>query len=483
MYNGQRVPVQSGPNGWGIGMPGGQFGYNQAAFMPYDPNTGQVNEAGRYEGAADDMPWWGPVVPALAAGAFGAVAAGGAAAAGAGGASSASWGPDGYGAIEGAGAGTGAAAGGAGAGVEDDILTNILNGDPSTTGTFQNPSGVTSIIGDATEGLSPLEYAKRYGQEAANKVFGNNSNGSGLLGSGGGALATGLLAAALSPTTINSTAQQNGTAQTNSQTTGQTNSTNSTTGQTNTSGTQGLAPWLQPYAQDLVQMSADNAHNAAGAQMNAINGTSTVANSTNPLNAAGTNLALQTMGGQYLNPQSNPYLQQTYDLAANRMADAYSRGTGAQTMAGFAQNGAFGGSAMQETQGANNRAFGDSLANLGNQIFGGNYQQERDRQSTYGLNAPGMAQTQQNTSLNGFNQLYNQGQGLLQQYNQAINPAYGSQTTGQANTNQYSTGQANTNQYTNQLATTNQNSQSQQAGVPRLNAFTGGALLGSQLFG
>jgi hypothetical protein len=99
-----------------------------------------------------------------------------------------------------------------------------------------------------------------------------------------------------------------------------------------------------------------------------------------------------TINGQYLDPKSNPYLQQTYDQAANRMADAYARGTSSQTLAQFNRPGAFGGSAMQETQAANNQAFGDSLANLGNQIYGGNYQQERARQMQASAMAPEFAQ-------------------------------------------------------------------------------------------
>jgi hypothetical protein len=87
-----------------------------------------------------------------------------------------------------------------------------------------------------------------------------------------------------------------------------------------------------------------------------------------------------TSRGDYLDPASNPYLQQTYDLAANRMADAYAKGTGASTNAAFGKALSFGGSAHQEVTEGNNRAFGDSLGNLANQVFGGNFQAERARQ-------------------------------------------------------------------------------------------------------
>ena len=100
----------------------------------------------------------------------------------------------------------------------------------------------------------------------------------------------------------------------------------------------------------------------------------------NPLYGASQQQTMDTINGNYLNPQTNPYLQQTYDLAADRMTDAFSRGTAAQTDAAFAQQGAFGGSAWDEKQQANATSLGDSLAGLGANIFGGNYANERNRQ-------------------------------------------------------------------------------------------------------
>lgn len=103
-------------------------------------------------------------------------------------------------------------------------------------------------------------------------------------------------------------------------------------------------------------------------------------------NAANQNLA-GTLSGQYMSPGSNPYLADTFNTAASNMADQYARGISAQTMGQFAQNGAFGGSAMQETQGANNRAFADSLGALEAQTFGANYTNERGNQ----MRAAGLA--------------------------------------------------------------------------------------------
>lgn len=69
------------------------------------------------------------------------------------------------------------------------------------------------------------------------------------------------------------------------------------------------------------------------------------------------------LGGDYLN--SNPYLDQTF----NRAADQTQARMGSQ-FAGAGRTGS----------GAYMNASGDAYANLGNQIYGGNYQQERNRQ-------------------------------------------------------------------------------------------------------
>ena len=100
---------------------------------------------------------------------------------------------------------------------------------------------------------------------------------------------------------------------------------------------------------------------------------------------------LNTINGDYLNPQTNPYLQQTFDTAADRVTDAFSRGTAAQTDSRFAQSHGYGGSAWNEAQQANQTALGDSLGGLAANIFGNNYAQERSRQQQASQFAPNLA--------------------------------------------------------------------------------------------
>ena len=140
----------------------------------------------------------------------------------------------------------------------------------------------------------------------------------------------------------------------------------------------------QPYQ----QYNGDRLANFSTEQNQAMDMITKRATQGDPTIQAGAGMVQNTLNGQYMNPDSNPYLKGTYDAMAGRMADAYARGTGAQTMAQFNNAGAYGGSAMQEVQKANNTAFADSLGQLANQVYGDNYQQERSRQLQAGLMAP-----------------------------------------------------------------------------------------------
>lgn len=90
------------------------------------------------------------------------------------------------------------------------------------------------------------------------------------------------------------------------------------------------------------------------------------------MNSANRNLQ-DTLDGKYLAPGSNPWLQSTYDLAAGNERS--------QLDSQFNQGGAYGGSLHEGARAA-------QLADLGTQIFGGNYSDERNRQMQAMLFAP-----------------------------------------------------------------------------------------------
>jgi hypothetical protein len=83
------------------------------------------------------------------------------------------------------------------------------------------------------------------------------------------------------------------------------------------------------------------------------------------------------LSGQYLDPSTNPYLQQAYERAAG--------GVQSNIASQFAKAGRYGSGAMTET-------LGKSLGDIASQIYGGAYQQERARQLQAAQLAPQLAQ-------------------------------------------------------------------------------------------
>lgn len=92
----------------------------------------------------------------------------------------------------------------------------------------------------------------------------------------------------------------------------------------------------------------------------------------NPLVDQAGDLTSRTLQGDFLSPDSNPFLQQTFDRAAD-----LTRGRLDTEFSGAGRN-----------LGAARPARSEELQTLSSNIFGGNFQRERDRQ----FNAVGQAQ-------------------------------------------------------------------------------------------
>lgn len=135
------------------------------------------------------------------------------------------------------------------------------------------------------------------------------------------------------------------------------------------------------------------------------------------INAGRQNVA-DTLSGRYMN--ANPYLDQMFGTAADRITDAYSTGTAAQTDAAFARGGNIGGSAYQQQVEANQRGLGDSLAGLAAQTYGQNYNMERANQLQGWQAAPQYG----NLAYQDASQLLNAGQILQDQGQQNRDFAY-----------------------------------------------------------
>lgn len=97
--------------------------------------------------------------------------------------------------------------------------------------------------------------------------------------------------------------------------------------------------------------------------------------------------AANTLGGQYLDPSSNPWLSKTYDAAAGDMARNYTNSVVPAVNSTFSQAGRYGSGAHREAFGDAGRTLNSGLSNLGTQIYGQNYAQERGNQ----MNVMGMS--------------------------------------------------------------------------------------------
>lgn len=199
-------------------------------------------------------------------------------------------------------------------------------------------------------------------------------------------------------------------------------------------------PWSgqQPYYQDIFKQ-AQNAYNAGQLSPPAYTGqtqagftpyqvqaqdlTAQRALNGSPLNTAASNQLQNTINGQYLDPSTNPGFKQ----GLQDIADAYKRGTAAQTDSAFARSGNLGGSAYNEMTGVNNQAFAKNMTDFAGQL----YNDERNRQLQGTLVSPSIANQDyyDMSQLSGVgSQQQNMNQALLDQaaaqYNQnAARPA------------------------------------------------------------
>lgn len=137
----------------------------------------------------------------------------------------------------------------------------------------------------------------------------------------------------------------------------------------------------QPFTNRIAPFNQD--------QMNAFGMVRDRAMNGSPLMTGSNQMLTDTVNGIYLDPTKNP----AWSSTMSRLRDEYQRGIAPQTAAAFANAGAgpLGeSSAYQETMGANNRAFGDTLA----QAAGDLYNTERTRQLQAAMFAPQYAQSQ-----------------------------------------------------------------------------------------
>lgn len=229
-----------------------------------------------------------------------------------------------------------------------------------------------------------------------------------------------------------------------------------------------LPSWAQPYAGEFLgdvakyvnqglasgyPFPAEQVYGFTPDQLSGMNLGSQTAMQTSSglLNPTMSNVAA-TQSGAYLMPQTNPYLEATYNAAAAPVVQQFRDATEPGIQAEFENAGSFGGSAQNQAESIALQNLGNTLQNLATNIYGGNYEQERQNQISQEGLIPGLvnasfapatelmnigAQQQQlgqetlNTSLQNAENQYNWPFQLLGQLGAALPTAVGGAYTSQ----------------------------------------------------
>lgn len=101
----------------------------------------------------------------------------------------------------------------------------------------------------------------------------------------------------------------------------------------------------------------------------------------------------RSVGGQFLQPQSNPYLSGMYQTAAEDVANQFAQQLGGITTR-FGQSGRTGSTGMQNAVSGAYGALGKSLGSLAQNIYGQAYESERGRQQQMAQFAPALLQAE-----------------------------------------------------------------------------------------
>jgi len=171
------------------------------------------------------------------------------------------------------------------------------------------------------------------------------------------------------------------------------------------SGTTTTEPWAgqQPYLANVYNQAAGltetpmryyPGQTVAGftpEQRAAQEATTTRAMAGNPLVGQAQGVMGQTLGGEFMKPESNPWLEETYNKAAGGAVRKFNEGTMPEIRRAAVGAGAYGGGRQGVAEGIAGRGLAEELGGMATQIYGQNYQTERERQNAAVMNAPTMA--------------------------------------------------------------------------------------------
>lgn len=134
----------------------------------------------------------------------------------------------------------------------------------------------------------------------------------------------------------------------------------------------------------------------------------------NPLLGLGQEYFANTLGGAYLQPQSNPYLSGMYQSAAEDITNQFAQNLGGVTTR-FGQSGRTGSPGMMNAVTGAYGQLGKSLGQAATNLYGQAYEAERGRQQQMAQYLPQMLQAEQGLYTGAV-----QGGQLFRDYNQQL---------------------------------------------------------------
>lgn len=111
-----------------------------------------------------------------------------------------------------------------------------------------------------------------------------------------------------------------------------------------------------------------------------------------PLVTAAQDLTAATMRGDYLSPDSNPYLKSAMDAATRPMTEAFTQDVMPGIDAAFSSAGRYGSGLQANQQARASEDYLQALGDVGSKMAYSNYADERGRQVDAATTAPGMAE-------------------------------------------------------------------------------------------
>ena len=111
-----------------------------------------------------------------------------------------------------------------------------------------------------------------------------------------------------------------------------------------------------------------------------------------PLVTAAQDLTAATMAGDYLSPDTNPYLKSAMDAATRPMTEAFTQDVLPGISSAFSGGGRYGSGLQANQQARAAQDYLTGLGDVGSKMAYSNYADERDRQVAAGTAAPAMAE-------------------------------------------------------------------------------------------